>query len=75
MFFAKNSTASEEEIAKHLGVKPYAIKIARSHAERFGVKRLREAMALCLRADEDIKTSNSDKNACVEWLVLAVAAG
>lgn len=70
MFFAKNSTGSEEEIAASLGVKPAAIRFAREKAESFGAKRLLRAMELCLEADEQLKTRTINKPDRLELLVL-----
>lgn len=70
MFFAKNSSGSDEETASALGVKPFAVKLAREKASAFGVKKLMQAMNLCLTADERMKTSVGNKDDALELLII-----
>jgi DNA polymerase III subunit delta len=60
------------EIAKQLSVHPYPIKLAVSQSVAFSEDMLRKLLAMCIAADQDIKSGKIQKNIAVEQILLAV---
>mgnify|MGYP004655403925 FL=1 len=61
MFYCVNSTAKDDELAKKLSVKPYAVAKAKEQGARFGVIKLKKALDVCFNAENSLK--NFDGNA------------
>lgn len=58
------------EIAEKAGLRSFTIRRYRSQAERFKGRQLREALADCAQAEEDVKTGRLDDRMSVELLLV-----
>ncbi len=67
-----NSSLSNMEIAKNLGVKEYAVKMSMSQAEMFSKSALRKINELCVDIDFDIKQSNISVENAINLIVMTI---
>ena len=74
MFFSLSTTADNETIAKELGTKPYAIKIAREQGANFGVAKLKKFMDLGAKLDFDIKNGKMNEENALVYFVTSICA-
>ena len=72
MFFSKISSFNQTEMATMLGVKSFAIKMARETAEKFSQIQLKKALDFCAKADEDCKGYSGDKGNVFYGLILSL---
>lgn len=74
MFYAVSSKDSNATIASKLGIKEYAVKIARETGARFSLPKLKKALDLGANLDYQIKSgSMSDKNALYYFITGVVS--
>lgn len=71
MFYSLVSGMGQNEMASYLGVKPFAVTKAREVAERFSQVKLKKALEICAKADENLK-KNMDNNAVVNFMILSL---
>lgn len=72
MFFAKSNDKPNEELAKELGVKPYAITKAKENAKNFPVKKLKQIITLCEEVDYKIKNGEMPLNNGFYYLIFNI---
>jgi len=72
MFYSSVSSASLKELAAMLSVKEFAVSKSRILAESFTPVQLKNALELCRKADEELKTFNSDKLTVFYGLILGL---
>ena len=72
MFYSAVSGLSLTELAEMLDVKEFAVKKARAAAENFSQSQLKNALELCRKADEELKSFNSDKMTVFYGLILGL---
>ena len=75
MLYAALSKESDAEVAKHLNVKEYAVKVARRQAKAFSVKRLKEIVDTLALYDEKFKQGYVEQNSAVWNSVFNVLIG
>lgn len=61
---------SQAEIAKELGVKPFAVKNILSVAKRYPISQLEDMLEGCVQAEEDVKTGRLGDQLSVEMLII-----
>ena len=67
---AHGEPPSTYELAENLGCKEYAIKMARNSAKLYSQKKLKNALELCAKAEQDLKTGVLNKDFDNELLLL-----
>ena len=67
-----NSGTSNAELAKMLGVKEFAVKMAQAQAKLFSKSALKKINSLCTELDFDLKQSNISMENTVELIVLTI---
>jgi DNA polymerase-3 subunit delta len=67
-----NSGTSNAELAKMLGVKEFAVKMAQSQAKLFSKSALKKINTLCAGLDFDLKQSNISMENTVDLIVLTI---
>lgn len=73
MFLCSISTdMSQDELASTLGVKPYAIKIAKENAKKFGVKNLKRINELLTQTDYMLKSGQMSAINTVYYLIFNI---
>jgi len=72
MFYVSVSGMAMKDLAASLDVKEFAVKKAREAAENFTQVQLKNALELCRRAEEEVKTFNSDKLNVFYGLILGL---
>lgn len=74
IYVVASSHASDSEVANALGVKPYAVKLARQTADRLGWQRALKGMQLCMAADLDYKSGKYDAATALQTVILGISA-
>ena len=69
------STLSDAEVAKHLKIKEYAVKMSRRQAKSFSVKRLKEIVDALTLYDESFKQGKIEPSSAVWNGILGVLIG
>lgn len=75
LLYASLSTESNAEIADALGVKEYAVTMAKRQAKAFSAKRLLGITDALAKLDEDFKTGNIEQNSAVLSGVFEILLG
>ena len=68
----KDTSTSNGEIAKKLGVPPFAVRKYREQAERFTKEKLKRALDTCLDTEQDIKTGKLSEQVGLELLLVSL---
>ncbi|MDD6208537.1 MAG: DNA polymerase III subunit delta [Clostridiales bacterium] len=69
----KDSPFSNSEIAKKLGVPPFAVRKYMEQAGRFTQAKLKQALELCLCTEQDIKTGQLSEQVGLELLLVTLS--
>ena len=75
MLYSALSPLSDGEVAKHLKIKEFAVKMARRQAKAFSVKRLKEIVDTLALYDEKFKQGYVEQNSAVWNSVFNVLIG
>lgn len=72
MFFAKINKDSDENLAKELNCKPYAITMAKKQANGFTAKELKNIHNLILETDYNIKSGQMTQENALYYLIMKI---
>lgn len=66
------SKQNDIELGSQLGIKPYAVKMARIQASKFGAKKLKHINELLATLEHDIKTGKANQSVSVEYAICRI---
>lgn len=72
LFYIKVTKEKDEDIAKKLEIKEYAVKMMRTVADRISAKKLKETLILCKDIDYNVKSGKLDLISGIYNLIFAI---